>query len=207
MRERLSLVYGTLWRRAGTLDYEIRRTAAAFLFLAALSFGVCAACPSLGQRLADYLTELIGDMGVVTGEGRLSAPALFANNLRACMVTMLYGLLPFLYLPALALGMNALALGGLGAWYLHQGGSLAAWLAGLLPHGVFELPALVLSMAMGLCVCGHVSRRVRGDKSALSLWECLALTSRMLFLAAAPLLAAAALAEAYVTPAVAAFFS
>ena len=53
MRERLSLVYGTLWRRAGTLDYEIRRTAAAFLFLAALSFGVCAACPSLGQRLAE----------------------------------------------------------------------------------------------------------------------------------------------------------
>lgn len=190
----LSGVYGGLWRRAGSLDYELRRTAAAFAFLAALAFGVCAACPSLGQRLADYLAALLGGMGAE--EERLSAPLLFAGSLRACVVVMLYGLLPFLYLPALALGMNALALGGLGAWYLHQGHSAAAWLAGLLPHGVFELPALVLSMATGLCVCGH-----------LSLWECLALISRMLFLAAAPLMAAAALMEVYVTPAAASFFN
>lgn len=201
----LSGVYGGLWRRAGSLDYELRRTAAAFAFLAALAFGVCGACPPLGQRLADYLATLLGNMGA--GEGRLSAPLLFASSLRACVVVMLYGLLPFLYLPALALGMNALALGGLGAWYLHQGHSAAAWLAGLLPHGIFELPALVLSMATGLCVCGHLSRRLLGDKSALGLWECLALISRMLFLAAAPLMAAAALMEAYVTPAAAAFFN
>ena len=199
----LSGVYGGLWRRAGSLDYELRRTAAAFVFLAALAFGVCWAYPPLGQRLADYLAALLGNMGA----GRLSAPLLFANSLRACVVVMLYGLLPFLYLPALALGMNALALGGLGAWYLHQGHSAAAWLAGLLPHGIFELPALVLSMATGLCVCGHLSRRLLGDKSALGLWECLALISRMLFLAAAPLMAAAALMEAYVTPAAAAFFN
>lgn len=207
MMDGLRGIYAALWRRAGTLGYEIRRTAAAFGVLAALAFGVCMLYPSLGQRLAERVAALMGDLDVITEEGSLSAPALFVNNLRACMMTMLYGLLPFLYLPALSLGMNAMILGGLGAWYLHQGHSLAGYLAETLPHGMFELPALILSMAMGLCACGHVSRRIRGDESALGLWECLALISRMLFLAAAPLLAAAALMEAYVTPVVAAFFS
>lgn len=205
MRERLSLVYGSLWRRAGGLGYEVQRTAAAFIFLMALSFIICMVRPELAERLADYLLALMGDKQVVTADGTLSAPLLFANNLRACMVTMLYGLLPFLYLPALALGMNAIILGGLGAWYVGQGYPVAGYLAGLLPHGIFELPALVLSMAMGLCVCGHLSRRIRGDKSTLSPWECLALISRML-LAVAPLLAVAALLEAYITPVIASYF-
>ena len=53
---------------------------------------------------------------------------------------------------------------------------------------------------------GQVTRRCRRDETAVRFWECLVLMSRMLLLVLIPLLAAAALMEAYVTPAVAALF-
>ena len=75
-----------------------------------------------------------------------------------------------------------------------------------MPHGIFELPALILAFATGLYVCGQVTRLCRRDKEALHVWDCLLLMSRVLFLALLPLLAAAAVVEAYVTPLVASLF-
>lgn len=206
MRERLSLVYGSLWRRAGGLGYEVQRTAAAFIFLMALSFIICMVRPELAERLADYLLALMGDKQVVTADGTLSAPLLFANNLRACMVTMLYGLLPFLYLPALALGMNAMMLGVMAAWYAAEGISPLAYLAALIPHGILELPALFLSFGTGLYICGQLTRRCRKAQNARPLWACMTLASQILLSVLVPLLLAASFVEAYVTPAVAALF-
>ena len=42
--------------------------------------------------------------------------------------------------------------------------SLGVYLVGILPHGIFELPALVLFCAAGLYLCSRVTARVRGDK-------------------------------------------
>ena len=49
-------------------------------------------------------------------------------------------------------------------------------------------------------------RLFRRDESALHIWDCLVLISRMLLLVLIPLLAVAAILEAYVTPLVAALF-
>ena len=60
---------------------------------------------------------------------------------------------------------------------------------------------------VGLYVCGHVTRRLlRRDENALHIWDCLVLMSRTLLLALLPLLAAAAVVEAYITPLVASLF-
>lgn len=188
------------------LKAEFKRSAMAFCVLAVLAFGVSLALPDLRDRAVALVLETMNGIGAVKEDGTLSALGIFLNNLRACAFTMVYGLIPFLQLPALALGVNALLLGVLAAWYVSEGLSLLAYLAALLPHGILELPALLLAFAMGLYVCGHLTRRCRKDESALHVWDCLVLISRMLLLVLIPLLAAAALVEAYITPAVASLF-
>ncbi len=86
---------------------------------------------------------------------------------------------------------------------INEDGTLSA----ILPHGLLELPALIISFAVGLFVCGQVTRRLfRKDESALHVWDCLVLISRVLLLVLIPLLAAAALIEAYITSVIASLF-
>lgn len=188
------------------LREEVQRSAMAFCVLVVLAFGVSLALPDLRDQAVALVLETMNGIGAVKEDGTLSALGIFLNNLRACAFTMVYGLIPFLQLPALALGVNALLLGVLAAWYVSEGLSLLAYLAALLPHGILELPALILAFAMGLYVCGHLTRRCRKDENTLHLWDCLVQISRMLLLVLVPLLAAAALVEAYVTPVVASLF-
>ncbi|WP_298022429.1 stage II sporulation protein M [uncultured Dysosmobacter sp.] len=184
------------------LNGEVKRTAIAFPLLAVLAFALCMFLPDLRTQLVKLVLDAMDGLHVVEEDGSLSALGLFSNNLRACAFTMVYGLIPFLYLSAMALGINAMLLGILAAWYLSEGVSMLGYLAAIVPHGIFELPALVLAFAMGLYVCGQLTRRCRRDSSALHVWDCLVLISRMLLLVLIPLLAVSAVVEAYVTPAV-----
>ena len=185
---------------------EVRRSAIAFFTLAVLAFIICLALPDLRQRLVDYVLSMMGGLDIQDQSGTLSAPALLSNNIRACVFTMMYGLIPFLLLPALSLGINAMLLGVLGAWYVSEGVSPLVYLAAVIPHGIFELPALILAFATGFYVCGQVTRLCRGNKEGRHVWDCLLLMSQVLLLVLLPLLAAAAVVEAYVTPFVASLF-
>ena len=189
------------------LSGEVLRTAIAFPILVMLSFTLCTVFPALRDSLLSMVLSSMESMGIVNEDGSLSALALFSNNLRATVFIMVYGLVPFIQLPALALGVNTMALGVLASWYVAQGYSIVAFLAAVLPHGLAEFPALILAFGVGLYVCGQVTRRLfRRDESALHIWDCLVLISRMLLLVLIPLLAVAAILEAYVTPLVAALF-
>ena len=185
---------------------EVKRSAIAFFTLAVLAFIICLALPDLRQRLVDYVLSMMGGLDIQDQSGTLSAPALLSNNIRACVFTMMYGLIPFLLLPALSLGVNAMLLGVLGAWYVSEGVSPLVYLAAVIPHGIFELPALILAFATGFYVCGQVTRLCRGNKEGRHVWDCLLLMSQVLLLVLLPLLAAAAVVEAYVTPLVASLF-
>ena len=189
------------------LSGEALRAAIAFPVLVVLAFVLCMAFPTLREGLLSYVFAAMDGTGALNEDGTLSAMAIFSNNLRATVFIMVYGLIPFIQLPALALVVNALVIGVLAAWYLTEGYSIAAFLAAILPHGLLELPALVIAFSVGLYVCGHVTRRLfRRDESALHIWDCLVLMSRTLLLVLFPLLTAAAVVEAYVTPLVAALF-
>ena len=114
---------------------------------------------------------------------------------------MLYGLIPFVPLSALALGTNALLLGALAALYQHHWIGLGVYFIGILPHGIFELPALILSCALGLLICrtGTEQTPQKGAMcpSCAACWT----ASASFYFFVAPLLLVAALVEAYVTPA------
>ena len=81
------------------------------------------------------------------------------------------------------------------------------YFAALLPHGIFELPALILAAALGLFLCRQMTRRCRHDETALPLPVCLTQIARVFLLLIAPLLAVAAVMEAYVTPLLIGLFS
>ncbi|WP_295579075.1 stage II sporulation protein M [uncultured Oscillibacter sp.] len=207
MRELLRQRYGGLlsaWR-AG-LSAETGRAAAAFSLLVLGFFAACLLLPDLRETLVALILGTLSGLPAAGEDGTLSALALFLNNLQACAFILLYGLVPFLRLPAMTLGLNAMMLGGLAAWYAAQGVSPLVYLALILPHGVFELPALVIALGTGLYICRQTTGLCRGREGALPLPLCLLLMSRVLLLVLVPLLTAAALIEAYVTPMVASLF-
>ena len=186
------------------LDREVFRAGVAYVILCVMAFAACMVLPDLRARLVEMMLDAMGGMDLTDRDGGISAAALFFSNTRACAMIMLYGMLPFICLPALSLGVNAMLLGILAAWYVAEGIPIYLYFALLIPHGVFELPALVLAFGMGLFVGGQITRRCRGDKAGRTVWSCLLLCSHLLVAVLTPMLALAALIEAQVTPRLAA---
>ncbi len=194
-----------LWRfYREELGEALLITAAAFVIIALLSFALGIFNRNIPEFVVNYFQQLLESNDIVTEDG-IDLLALFGNNLRACGVSILYGFIPFLYLTALALGTNALILGVFAAYFLNNGASLAVYFAGILPHGVFELSALLLAFAAGFLLCRRTTQYVRKNTKGMMKPLLLNLL-RMFLMHILPLLAAAAVVEVYVTPQVMALF-
>lgn len=187
---------GDFWRE----EYGrwVGMTAVAFLVLVVLSYIAGRLFPEIPATILTYFNEVVADSGIVRDDGSFSAPALFGNNLRAMVLSTLYGFIPFLYLPALSMGVNAILLGMVASSVNGQWLLLAA---GILPHGIFELPALCLSLAAGLCLCQNINRYIRKNEKGI-MKPLLLNILRVTGLVVIPLLVVAAIMESYVTPAV-----
>ncbi len=156
--------------------------------------------PGAVEYALNAFMEMVKTEGIVDVAGNLSALGLLGNNWRAMLLAVLYGFVPFLFLPAFTLGVNGFLIGLMGAWYLASGLPLALFLALLLPHGIFEIPALLLSSACGVTLCRAMGRLVVSQSGRASMVDLLSDLLRVLLLLVAPLLVAAAFMEAYVTP-------
>ena len=111
------------------------------------------------------------------------------------------GLVPFLFLPALSLVINGVVIGVVLS--VSDSLGLAVWqmvLLGLAPHGVFEIPAITLGIAMGLWLCRQMNGMIRKRPDTPTLEEILPQLVRVSLLFLVPLLAAAALIETFLTP-------
>ena len=170
--------------------------------LLTLGVGAGLAClsPELVERMVLSFQAQIEAKGVVDQAGELSVFALLQNNWTAMLIPAVYGFIPFLFLPAVSLLANGTLMGMLGAWYPMHGVSLWIFLAGIAPHGICELPALVLSIACGLYLCRNMCRLVVGSEKRVPLVELLSDLLRVLVLLVMPLTVAAAFLECYVTP-------
>ena len=163
-------------------------TALAFLALTVLAYIVGRLVPNVPVTIIRTFNESIADAGIIRDDGSFSALALFGNNLRAMVMTVLYGFIPFLYLPALSLGLNAALIGMLAAL---MDGQWLLLLAGLVPHGIFEVA--------GLFLCRNINRYIRCNEKGMMKPLLLDLL-RVVGLLVVPLLTLAAVMEAYVTP-------
>ncbi len=126
--------------------------AAAMLFTLGLGLGILTAVyyPDLileaFQMIGEQLAQLGEDiLGGPLGQGILF---LFWHNLRAVLLVVFLGLALGVY-PAFSMLFNGLIIGVVGVISVGSA-SWAAFLAGIVPHGVFEIPALLLGAAIGM---------------------------------------------------------
>ena len=189
----------------GELSYHLFIATVAFCVMIVLSFILGMVRPSIASGAIQYFANMIKDAGLVDDKGAFSALGIFGNNIRAFVVTACYGFIPFVFLPVVSLALNGAILGLFAAFYVNNGQSLLVYLAGILPHGVFELPALVLAMSCGLYLCRVITDYVRFNRKG-TVKAALANIARVLVLNVLPLTAIAAVIEANVTPLILAHF-
>lgn len=131
--------------------------------------------------------------------GRVDVLALFGNNVRATVFSIAYGFIPFIYLPALSIGINSLLLGLFAGVYVTTASPCWRILRASSPTGIFELPALILALSSGIYLCRKVTDYVRHNEKGV-MGPLMKDLLRLFVMHIIPLLMAAAVIEAYVTP-------
>ena len=134
-------------------------------------------------------------------QGSITAPFLFLNNTRAVAVIFLAGLVSFSVLGILLYMVNIGLVGGLFALLQLLGmHPLPIFLAGVVPHGIFELPALMIGSAVVLYMGVAIVTPQTGKSMGEVILELLADWLKIFLGVVVPLLAVAAVIEAYITP-------
>jgi stage II sporulation protein M len=154
------------------------------------------------ERVDQFRTFIADNLTNLDSLGRrLPAPVVFFHNARATVTFLLLGLVSFGTLGlTLFLGNIALVGGVMGAAHLVGYSSLLAFGVGILPHGLFELPAVFLAAAATLKVGAQLVTpqpdRALGEILLLSLADWF----RVFVGIVLPFLAIAAVIEIYLTP-------
>lgn len=166
----------------------------AFWILTLLCAVVVAGQPERSYSFAEWFMEQKSDVFASATDLQLSAGAVFLNNLQACALGVVLGFVPFLHIPELTMALNAAIIG------IVCGGmqSLPLAVAALLPHGIFEIPAVLLAWTLGSALCRQVGRKIRRKPDA-HVGRALKQTLLFFLIVIAPLLLAAALVEANLT--------
>lgn len=193
----------------GPLWSYFKNATIAFFAIYLISILASLLFPSIQKSLITYIQSVIEQAGIVDNNGSISAVSIMFNNLHAAALSILYGIIPFLYLPALPIGLNASIIGAVTSSYIVSSQSLLLFAAGLIPHGIFEIPALLIAFACGLYLCHEVTQRLSkstSNKERTPLVETILSIMRVYLTIVVPLLIIASFIEAYVTPILMSFF-
>lgn len=160
---------------------------------------------TLSQASAEDLKKLQENLGdlpdLESVSGNLNAGFLFLNNTRAMALIFLAGMVSFSVLGVLFYMINVSLIGGVYAFLELIGVSpLPVFLAGVLPHGIFELPALLIGSAVVLYIGAALVTPQNGKSMGEVVIELMADWAKIFVGLVVPLLAIAALVEAYITP-------
>ncbi|MBI5353750.1 MAG: stage II sporulation protein M [Chloroflexi bacterium] len=197
-----------------SLGSALRRIVPAILFLAVVAvvsvwLGHAWVMQNIPQVIAksspediQKLTAGVREMPNLTNlEAKLNAPFLFMNNTRAVAIIFLAGLFSFSVLGVLLYMVNIALMGGLfGVLQLLGISPWPLFLAGVVPHGVFEIPALMIGSAAMLYMGVVIVTPQTGKSMGEVILESLADWTKVFLGIVVPLLAIAAVIEAYLTP-------
>ena len=181
--------------------------------LAGLAFGAALGqgrvMAGVGGGLAGGADQILAGLGSPPPPSPQLAAQIFLNNLRVSLLSNLFsaasfGVFAFL-VPAVAFGQvglfaSRLAARGGGWGELGDASPLQFVLAYVVPHGLVELPAFVLSAALGLRIGAALLAPPPGFTAGQNLLWALAAFAKVWLLVLVPLIALAALIEGLVTP-------
>lgn len=170
--------------------------AVALLFVLALVAGVIIAIrdPTIGTTLMDLFRETIL-AGIDESNPFVLAFAIFLNNLQACILLFLGGA-SFGILTVFILGTNGLVIGAVLELVRQEKGTLFV-LAAILPHGILEIPAFLISGALGLMLARSLWREWHGLEDAA---PAATRSGRLFVTVVVPVVVLAAFIEAFITP-------
>ena len=151
------------------------------------------------ELLQEYMTVL---ESVMEDDGSLSWFALYKNNLFSCALTVGMGLMPVIFLPIWVLVSNAIIMGAVFGFGAAEAGMslLESLVFGILPHGIFELPGLFLSIGLGYYLCNFMTKKLFRKAPDQSLLDVLNAVAKAFVLIVIPLITIASLIECFVTP-------
>ncbi|MDD3856678.1 MAG: stage II sporulation protein M [Methanoculleus sp.] len=176
-----------------------RSTGLATIFFAvAIAIGVAAVArdPEIGaQAAALFAEQVVGDL--LSDPPAVLAGKLFLNNLVACLLLFLGGA-SLGVVTMLILSVNGLLIGAIAELVRQQQGMLFI-AAALVPHGIFEIPAFLIAGGLGLLLGRGLIDEWHGTADAAAEARPLA---RLFLRLVVPLIAVAAVVEAFITPAI-----
>lgn len=123
------------------------------------------------------------------------AVILFINNFEASVLLFIGGA-TFGVVTLLILMANGVIIGSVMEYAIEKQG-FAAVMAGIVPHGIFEIPAFIISSSLGFLLAESLWLEYKGQEDAAEYAKKL---GRYYVMTVVPLLAAAAIIEAFITP-------
>jgi len=159
-------------------------------------FALSVAEPEFGESLLKLFEEMVAGQ-IMDNDPPMLALQLFLNNLEACVVIFIGG--AFLGIISVAiLLLNGVIIGAVLEILREEAGYLAL-IAAIVPHGIFELPAVIASGALGLMLGRAVKNEFAGGADAsIEAWH----LGKFFLKYIIPFVAIAAIVEAFITPAV-----
>ncbi|HOP67246.1 MAG TPA: stage II sporulation protein M [Methanoregulaceae archaeon] len=169
-------------------------TAALFALSLAAGVLVSVAEPAFGTQMVEFFRDaVIGE--IMTDSSLLLAGKLFLNNIQACIFMFLGGA-TFGLVTIFIIGTNGFVIGSI-LEVVRQESSLLYVAAAIVPHGIFEIPAFIISGALGLSLARSLYTEWTGAGDA---GGDAAVLGRRFVAVVLPLIAIAAITEAFITP-------
>ena len=167
---------------------------ATFLIAAVIGGVAVADNPAVGEELINIIHEQIFTQ-LMSDNPAIVTLNIFINNLQASAILFLGGV-SFGLVTLLILSLNGFII-GIVAEMIRQEQGLVFFLAGVLPHGIFEIPAIILAGSYGILLGVEVWRELSGDGDAVA---AAGTYGRKFLRLVLPLLAVAACIEGFITP-------
>ena len=115
--------------------------------------------PAQEMKALEFVAKSLKDIRL-EGPPLTLALTLFYHNARASLIAIAAGFVPFVFLPILDPVLNGGVLGLLASVSKHQGLDVPRlFLTQVLPHGVFELAAVLYATSLGLYLSAAIGRK------------------------------------------------
>ncbi|MEI7857630.1 MAG: stage II sporulation protein M [Methanomicrobiales archaeon] len=166
------------------------------LFFATLTVGWVGSMqnPDVGENLMKLFEKEVA--GQIMGNNPVDiCVKLFLNNIEACILLFLGGA-SFGILTIFIMSLNGIVIGAI-MEIIHKDHSWAFIIAALIPHGIFEIPAFIISGALGILLAQALISEWYGGADTAGEAQKLA---RIFILYVLPLVIIAACVEAFITP-------